>query len=138
MKRVLGIGASIIVLFVLFSIRPLLRLSDALTRGDNLVEKGEYDSAYFAYGDAIRRSPDSPVPYFKRAIAMSKAKIHSKTQIDLNDVIRLAPKFGAAYRLRAIAERALGLERKAQEDDLMADQLGAPTDINAVYLELPR
>ncbi len=58
-------------------------------------------------------------------------------QIDLNDVIRLAPKFGPAYRLLAIAERARGLEKKAMEDDAVADKLGAPTDLDEIYVSSP-
>ncbi len=136
-KRVLGIVIGVIVLFALASIRPLLRYSNDLTRGDTLTQKGDYQAAFHAYGDAIRRSPDDPVAYFKRAIAMSKAMGYSKAQIDLNDVIRLAPKFGPAYRLRAIAERAQGLDKKAIGDDAIADQLGAPTDLDGIYFSSP-
>jgi tetratricopeptide (TPR) repeat protein len=136
-KRGIAIVIGILVFFSLASIRPLLRYSTDLARGEKLTQEGDYKAAFYAYGDAIRRSPDDPTAYFKRAIAMSKAMSHSKAQIDLNDVIRLAPKFGPAYRLRAIAERAQGLEKKAMEDDVVADKLGAPTDLDAIYVSSP-
>lgn len=136
-KRGIAIVIGILVFFALASIRPLLRYSTDMAKGEKLTQEGDYKAAFYAYGDVIRRSPDDPVAYFKRAIAMSKAMSHSKAQIDLNDVIRLAPKFGPAYRLRAIAERAQGLEKKAMEDDAVADKLGAPTDLDEIYLSSP-
>ena len=137
MKRIIGIVVSIAVLFLLLYLRPLIRFTDDVSRGNALTEKGDFNSAFFAYGNAIQRSPTNPLPYFKRAIAMYKAQSFSKSQADLNDVVRLAPKFGAAYRLRAMVTRQQGLEKKAKEDDAIADQLSAPTDLESICSQSP-
>jgi len=137
LSRLVGIVLGLVILSGLVIVRPFLNYSNALSRGEALTQKGDYDAAFFAFGDAIRRSPNDPVPYFKRAVAMSKAMKHSKAQIDLNEVIRLSPNFGPAYRLRANAYRAQGLESKASEDDGIADRFGAAKDFDAICQETP-
>ena len=126
MRLALGIP-----LFIVFaSVRGWLRqessYNDSLGSGQSAVASGNADSAFLAYGDAIRKRPDSPEPYFLRAVAMLQLGSFSKAQIDLNELIRMRPNFGAPYRLRAVCYRAMGIQQKAAEDDAIADNLGAP------------
>ncbi|MGV2337131.1 MAG UNVERIFIED_CONTAM: hypothetical protein LVR18_24585 [Planctomycetaceae bacterium] len=108
------------------------RYNDTLSNGQAAVAAGNVQSAFLAYGDAIRKRPDSPEPYFHRAAAMLQLGSFSKAQIDLNDLIRMRPNFGEAYRLRAVCYRAVGIEQKAAEDDAIADKLGAPKVIDDI------
>jgi tetratricopeptide (TPR) repeat protein len=132
MKRILSIVVCIAVFFGLMAVRPYLRLTDNIQRGDSLAAQGEYDKAFYAYGDALHRFPDNPLPYFRRAIAMQNAGKHTKAQVDLGDVIRLRPNFGPAYRLRAESLRAQGLQDKAKQDDARADELKTGKDLAAL------
>lgn len=61
MNRILGVVVSIAVLFMLLYLRPLVRFTDDISRGNALTEKGEFNSAFFAYGNAIQRSPNNPL-----------------------------------------------------------------------------
>lgn len=133
MKRILGILVSIVVLFVLLLVRPMMRNADSFNRADSLAASGDYEGAYYAYGDVIRRNPQDPLAYFRRAVAMHQSGQFNKAIVDLNDAIRLKPDFGAAYRLRARAYEGQRLTEKATSDDQAADRLQAPTDITAVY-----
>lgn len=81
----------------------------------------------------IRRNPQDPLAYFRRAVAMHQSGQFNKAIVDLNDAIRLQPDFGAAYRLRARAYEGQRLTEKATADDQAADRLQAPTDIAIVY-----
>jgi tetratricopeptide (TPR) repeat protein len=133
MKRILGILVSIVVLFVLLLVRPMQRNADSFSRADSLAANGDYQGAYYAYGDVIRRKPQDPLAYFRRGVAMHQSGQFNKAIVDLNDAIRLKPDFGAAYRLRARAYEGQRLTEKATADDQAADRLQAPTDIATVY-----
>lgn len=56
----------------------------------------------------------------------------SRAQMDLNDLIRLRPNLGEAYRLRAVCYRAQGIQQRAAEDDAIAGRPGAPKVIDDV------
>ncbi len=133
LKRLLGIVAAICVLFVLMIVRPILRASSNMDRGEKLAASGDYDGAYYAFGDAIRQAPDNPWPYFRRAAAMHRSGQYNKSLVDLNDAIRMKPDFGAAYRLRARSNEAQGLIEKAAADDKMADDYNAPQLLEEIY-----
>jgi tetratricopeptide (TPR) repeat protein len=132
-KRILGILASIVVVFGLLLLVPLLKSSNRINRAESLAASGDYKGAFYAYGDVIQRNPKDPLPYFRRAIAMHQSGQFSKAIIDLNDAIRLKPDFGAAYRLRARAYESQSLREKAAADDESADRLQAPKDLATIY-----
>jgi tetratricopeptide (TPR) repeat protein len=132
-KRIVGIFASIVVVVVLILVRPMLRNADSFSRADSLAAKGDYNGAFHAYGDVIRRNPQDSLAYFRRGVAMHQSGQFNKAIVDLNDAIRLQPDFGAAYRLRARAYEGQRLTEKATTDDQAADRLQAPTDIAIVY-----
>jgi tetratricopeptide (TPR) repeat protein len=126
LRIVAGVAVALVFLIVTSVLRRASRYSDAIASGNANTEAGDVDSAFFAYGDAIRMRPDQAEGYFLRAAAMLKLNSFNKAQVDLNDVIRMRPDFGEAYRLRALCYRAQGLLKKADEDDATADRLGAP------------
>jgi tetratricopeptide (TPR) repeat protein len=132
-NRLIGIVVCVVVVLSLLLLRPLLRTADSMARGDNLVAAKDFRGAFYAYGDAIQRNPNNPLPYFRRAVAMHKSGQLNKTIVDLNDAIRLKPDFAAALRLRANAYQQLGLKEKAASDQQRADQLLAPSEIDEIY-----
>ena len=126
LRLVVGIVVAIAVMSGLSYMRSGSRFSSWIAQGKKYTEAGNVDGAFLSYGDAIHIDPKRPDGYFLRAAAMLKLNRHTKAQVDLNDVIRLRPNFGEAYRLRALCFRAQGISDKADEDDAAADRLGAP------------
>jgi tetratricopeptide (TPR) repeat protein len=129
LRLLIGIAVAIAVFFGLSMMRGESRYTSAISNGKAKVDAGDVNGAFLAYGDAIRIKPDQPEGYFLRAAAMLKLDSFSKSQMDLNEVIRMRPNFGEAYRLRAVCCRAQGLADKAAEDEATADRLGAPKSI---------
>lgn len=130
LRLIIGVPVALVVLVLLLTFRGESRYSSSLAQAKAKADAGDADGAFFTYGDAIRMAPDRVDAYFLRAAAMLKLKNYSKAQIDLNDIIRMQPNFGEAYRLRAECYRAQGLEDKGNEDDAVADRLGAAKTIS--------
>ncbi|MCU0721984.1 MAG: hypothetical protein MUC83_19905 [Pirellula sp.] len=65
-KRIIGIFAAIVVVVVLMLVRPMLRNADSFSRADSLAAKGDYNGAFYAYGDVIRRNPQDPLAFWSR------------------------------------------------------------------------
>lgn len=126
LRLIIGIAVALAVFLGLAFFRGESRFSSAIAQGKKYAEAGDVNGAFLSYGDAIRIDPKRPDGYFLRAAAMLKLNKHTKAQVDLNDLIRLRPNFGEAYRLRALCCRAQGISEKADEDDAKADSLGAP------------
>jgi tetratricopeptide (TPR) repeat protein/membrane protease YdiL (CAAX protease family) len=89
---------------------------DYVNRGNEHLEKGEFDEALADYAEAIQLAPDDATAYANRGLAFLKKGKYTEALPDLDQAIRLNPKFADAYLNRAFARTQL-----AQHDQAIAD-----------------
>lgn len=97
--------------------------------GDSQAKAGHYEQAAAHYQTAIHLDAQNPIAYFHRAVAYQRSANHLEAQMDFDEVIRLRPDFGPAYRMRAFSMRAQRLQERFEADQAEADRLGAPKTI---------
>ena len=97
--------------------------------GDSQAKAGRYEQAASHYQSAIHIDPQNPTAFFHRAVVYQRSADHLKAQMDFDEVIRLRPDFGPAYRMRAFSMRFQKLQERFEADQAEADRLGAPKTI---------
>jgi len=71
-------------------------LDDALKRGWDRYERGQYRQAIAEFGKVISLNPKSALAYGGRGILYEKLEDHQKAIADLNKAINLAPEYAGA------------------------------------------
>ena len=82
--------------------------TDAIAKGDSLMEKGDYDAAIAAFNEAIRIDPKNAVAYSDRGRAYDYKGDHDKAVADNTEAIRLDPHLAKAYSRRGYAYEEIG------------------------------
>ena len=102
-------------------------------RGRALLELGRYEEAERAYGEAIKRNPQSANAWHNRGLAKYKLGRHKEALADATKAVGLAPNFAWAYAGRARAHAGLGQLDLALADIARSIEL-EPDDIE-IYLD---
>ena len=90
---------------------------DYVNRGNEHLERGEYDTAIADYTEAIRLAPNDPAPYYNRGLILVQKGQHAEALPDLDRAIELDPtKKADAYLQRGLARHHLG-----RHDEALAD-----------------
>jgi tetratricopeptide (TPR) repeat protein len=97
-------------------IQDYVPTAEALKRGIQLQEKGDFDGAIREYTEAIRLSPKCAKGYCMRGIAWKSRGNLDKAISDQTEAIRLKPKYAEAYRMRGIVQKEKGSIAKAIAD----------------------
>ena len=67
------------------------------------------------FNDAVRLAPNQ-VNYFERGITLQMMNRHQEAIADFSIVIHFEPDAAAGYYSRAKSERAIGMDKQAEED----------------------
>jgi tetratricopeptide (TPR) repeat protein len=113
-------------------IQDYIRTAEALKRGIQLREKGDFDGAIREYTEAIRLNPKYAEAYCMRGIAYKNKGDLDKAIADQTEAIRLKPKYAEAYCLRGVAHKEKGNIDKAIGDLSEAIRLD-PNDADAYH-----
>jgi tetratricopeptide (TPR) repeat protein len=103
-------------------------------------KKGEYESSIFKLTQAIAIDPYNETLYSRRAVALNKIGEHPEKIIaDANEAIKINPRRGYNYSMRALAELQLGRLDEAISDLNIAlsssPSASAHTNLGVCYLE---
>jgi len=100
-------------------------LMEALySRGLVFYRAGEYESALNDFHRCVELFPEEPSFFHLRGFTLMNLERFAEAADDFTVVVRMAPDYGEAYLGRAHAYHELGLEDLAQQDFLMAEELG--------------
>jgi len=96
---------------------------DSLARGIVCVEQGGSEAAIAEFSDSIIRSPRFAKAYFNRGVTYARLQNYKLAISDFSEAILIEPTDVVAFRCRARAYRAMGVEDKAQADSQRAAHL---------------
>ena len=92
-------------------------------KGNDFLDKEDWDTAIACYSDAILLNPDYGKAYNNRGIAYRKKGETDAAIKDYTEASRLQPDDADAYRNRGAAYRMKGDKAKANADFAKADEL---------------
>jgi tetratricopeptide (TPR) repeat protein len=75
--------------------------SDLRLKAGEALGKTDFETAIKFAGEALELEPDNVDALWMRGLARLKIKDYAKAEADLNQAIKLDPKYGPAYRERA-------------------------------------
>ncbi len=70
---------------------------EAVARGNEFVDKGDFDAAITIFTETVRKNPGMPEVYRRRGGAYVRKSDFDKALDDFNEAIRLDPKYASAY-----------------------------------------
>jgi tetratricopeptide (TPR) repeat protein len=117
---------------VLVLLLPSLAVAGDFERGQEALNKGDYDLAITCFAACIRENPKNVAAYVNRGIAYYGTVDFDKAIADYTEAIRLDPKFATAY-----VYRGLVYWQKQDYDKAIADYSDAirldPKDANTYF-----
>src|SRR3972149_2065732 len=87
---------------------------EALNRGTDLANAGQYREAIQYFDQGIRRDPRVAQAYTNRGLAYGRLGQHQRAIEDHNEAIRLDPRYAQAYTHRGITSARLRHPRRAR------------------------
>ncbi|HMM22658.1 MAG TPA: tetratricopeptide repeat protein [Selenomonadales bacterium] len=91
--------------------------SDWLAKGQAFLTDGDYDSAYFAYCEAIRLDPGNAEAFYNRGLFFQMVKAHAFLAIaDYSRAVELDPTMVSAYENRGLLYGLTGQSARAAAD----------------------
>lgn len=92
-------------------------------RGNEYLQRKEYQKAIEMYGKAIEEDPKEGVYYANRALAYMKIDDYKHAESDINLAVQCSPKYVKAYLRRAAIHRHNGKYTEAKNDYKVVLQL---------------